>query len=152
MVLNVALKCIWCLFASCIAPWHPEKAEAWRRCALFSLIPQSGWLTFVVGCDSTVSPADIRSGQGVCFCFCCSTILMQRSFLFAVCLHFGQSTFCFDGGCEWGSVLSRRSGCHLDPNSKQSEWHASSRKSRCCSTEAVDAHIEGQDQGNVQNV
>ena len=46
-----------------------QKAEAWRRCALFSLIPQSGWLTFVVGCDSTVSPADIRSGQGVCFGF-----------------------------------------------------------------------------------
>ncbi len=47
----------------------PQKAEAWRRCALFSLIPQSYWLTFVVGCDSTVSPVDIRSGQGVCFLF-----------------------------------------------------------------------------------
>ena len=45
----------------------PEKAEVWRRCALFSLIPQSYWLTFVVGCDSTVIPVDIHSGQGVCF-------------------------------------------------------------------------------------
>ncbi len=79
-VVYVASKRIWYFLTSCAVPWQCQKAEVRRRCALFSLIPQSFCLTFIVGKEFVFA-----FGKQKCTILKCSCCLQACTCVRTVC-------------------------------------------------------------------